>query len=69
MYWETIDSTIQPDPLLIQLSILFKIFWKDLAGSSLWFITVFVVELKETGENSVSVPLYFLTRFWQQSDF
>ena len=46
MYWDLIDSTIQPDPPLIQLSILYKISWKDFSRSNLWFITGFVVELK-----------------------
>ena len=41
------DSIIIPDPSLIQLSILYKVSWKDL--SSLYLselITVLVVELK-----------------------
>ena len=46
MYGDWIDSTIQPDPSLIQLWILYKMFWKDLSRSNLWFVTVFVVELK-----------------------
>ena len=46
MYWDLIDSTIQPELSLIQLSILYKISWKDLSRSNLWFITIFVVESK-----------------------
>ena len=30
MYWDFINSIINPDPSLIQLSIPYKIFWKDL---------------------------------------
>ena len=46
MYWDLIDSTIQPELSLIQLSALYKIYWKDFPILNLWFITVFVVELK-----------------------
>ena len=42
----TIDSIIQPDPSLIQLSILYKISWKGLSRSYSELITVVVVELK-----------------------
>ena len=67
------DSTIQPELSLIRLSILHKISWKDLSRSNLWFITVFVVELKKTGENSISVPLSFfdksLTVIWYLKPF
>ena len=46
MYWDSIDSTAQPDPLLIQTSIMYKISWKELSNLNMWFITIFVSELK-----------------------
>ena len=54
IYWGSDDSTIQPDPLLIQTSIVYKMFWKEFSNLNLWFITVSVVELKQTGANSIS---------------
>ena len=42
MYWDLIDSTFQPDSLLIQTSIMYKISWKKFSNLNLWFITVFV---------------------------
>ena len=59
MYWDLIDATIQSELSLIHLSILY-ISLKDLSRSNWWFIPAFVAELKWTGENSVSVPLYSL---------
>ena len=62
MYWDSINSTIQPDPSLIhyQLSILYKISWKAFPKLNLWFITVFVAELKKIGLNWVSpIGLHF----------
>ena len=58
MYWDLIDLIIQAEHSLIELSILYKISWKDLLRLDLWFITAFVVELKWTGENSISKPCY-----------
>ena len=46
MHWEWSFSIIQPDPALNHLSMLYKISWKAFSRSNLWFITVFVVELK-----------------------
>ena len=43
MYWESVDSIIQPDTSLIQFSILYKISWKALSRLTLSFITFFVV--------------------------
>ena len=54
IYWGSDDSTIQPDPLLIQTSIVYKMFWKEFSNLNLWFITVSVVKLKQTGANSIS---------------
>ena len=63
MYCDSIDSIIQPDPLLIQASILFKIFLKTCSNFNLLFIIVFVDELKQTEVNSISsLGLYFLTK-------
>ena len=63
MYWDSINPIIQPDPLLIHASILYKIYWKDLFNLYLWPITVFVDELQYTGANSISpLDLYFLTK-------
>ena len=45
-YSRCIDSIIQPNPSLIQLSILLKISWKDLPGSYSEPNTVLLVELK-----------------------
>ena len=39
-------SITHPDPLLIQLLILYKISWKDLSSIYLELITILVVELK-----------------------
>ena len=44
-YSPFINSIIQPDPSLIQLSILYKISWKDLSRSYLGLIAVLVVKL------------------------
>ena len=41
-----IHSITQPDPSLIQLSILYKISWKDLSRSYSRLITVLIEELK-----------------------
>ena len=38
--------TTQPDSSLIQSSILYRTFWKDLSSTYLHLITVLVVELK-----------------------
>ena len=46
MYWTSADSINQRDPSVIQLSILYKISWKDLSRSYLELITALVVELK-----------------------
>ena len=46
IYSASIDSIIRPDPSLIQLSILYKISWKDLLRSYLELFTALVVELK-----------------------
>ena len=46
MYLDSIDSTFQPDPLLIQASIIYKISWKKFSNLNLWFMTVFVTELR-----------------------
>ena len=45
-YSASIDSITQPDPSLIQLSVLYKISWKELSSVCLKLITVLVVELK-----------------------
>ena len=37
MYWDSIDSTFQPDPLLIQTSIICKISWKGFPNLNFWF--------------------------------
>ena len=44
-YSKSIDSIIQPDPWLIQLSVLQRISAKDLSRSYSELITVLVVEL------------------------
>ena len=46
MYKESIDSIIPADSSLTHLSMLYKISWKAFSRPILWFITVFVVELK-----------------------
>ena len=67
MYWYSIDSTIQPDASLIQLSIKYKMSWKESSNLNLWFITVFVVELKQTGANSISsLSLYFFNKLFTE---
>ena len=59
-YSASIDSNIQPDLSLIQLSVLLKTSWKGLSILSSEPITVLVVELKQTEANSPSVfSLYF----------
>ena len=45
-YSPLIDSIIQPDPSLIQLSILYKISLKDLSRLNSELITILVVGLK-----------------------
>ena len=45
-YSPSTDSIIQPDPTLIQLSILSKICWKDFLRLYLGSITVLLKELK-----------------------
>ena len=55
MYWESIDSIIQSDPSLIDLSMPNEISRIAFSRPNWWFITVFVVELKKTGDNSISV--------------
>ena len=45
-YSASIDSITHPDPSLIQLSVLYKISWKELSSVCLKLITVLVVELK-----------------------
>ena len=45
-YSVSIDSIIQPDPSLIQLSILQKTSWKDWSILSAGPITVLLIELK-----------------------
>ena len=54
MYYDSIYSIIQPDPLLIQESILYKISLKACSNFNLLFINVVVDELKYTGVNSIS---------------
>ena len=69
MYCDSIDSIIQPDPLLIQASILYRISSKACSNLNLLFIIVFVDELKKTGVNSIySLGLYFLTKLLQFFD-
>ena len=72
-YWEQIFSIIQPDLSFSHLSMLYKISWKAFSRSNLWFITVFAVESKKIGENSISVPFYFfnkiLTVIWYLKHF
>ena len=55
MYWESIDSIIQSDPSLIDLLMPNEISWIAFSRPNWWFIAVFVVELKKTGDNSISV--------------
>ena len=63
MNCDSIDSIIQPDPLLIQASILYKISRKDWSNLYLRFIIVFVDELEQTGVNSISpLDLYFFNK-------
>ena len=62
MYWESIDSIIQSDLGLIDLLMPYKISWKAFSRPNWWFITVFVVELKKPGENSISVVLYSINK-------
>ena len=45
-YSASIDSIAEPDLSLIQLSILYRIYWKDLSISYSRLVTVLVVELK-----------------------
>ena len=45
-YSAAFDSVMQPDPSLIQLSMLCKISWKKLSGSYSRLSTVLVAELK-----------------------
>ena len=61
-YSPSTDSIIQPDPTLIQLSILSKICWKDFLRLYLGSITVLLKELKETGANSLPVFSFCLTK-------
>ena len=63
MYWDSIDSTIQLDALLIQASVRYKISWEAFYDLNLWFITVFSTKLKQTGANSISpLSLYFFNK-------
>ena len=60
---DSIDSMIQPDPLLIRASILYKILWKSCSNLNLLFMIVFADELKYTGVNSISLSgLCFFNR-------
>ena len=63
MYCDSIDSIIQPDLLLIQASILYRISWKAFSNLNLLFVVVFVDELKQTGINSISsLGLYYFNK-------
>ena len=64
MHWGSINSTINPDPSLIHLSMLYGIYWKDLSRPNLRFFSIFVDEFKYVGVNLISpFGLYFLTQF------
>ena len=45
-YSASADSITQPDPSLIQLSILYKISWKDLSSMYLELVTVLTEDLQ-----------------------
>ena len=55
MYWESIDSIIQSARSSIDLSMPNEISWKGFSRPNWWFITVFFVELRKTGDNSISL--------------
>ena len=60
-YSASIDQIIQPNLSLIQLAILLETSWKELSRLDLGPIPVLIVELKQTGANSLSVlSLYLL---------
>ena len=69
-YSVSIDSIIQPNPSLIQLSVLLKTSWKDFTRLSTGPITILLAEKKQTGTNFQSVfSLNLLDKTFSVIDF
>ena len=69
-YSVSIDSIIQPNPSLIQLSVLLKTSWKDFPRLSAGPNTILLAEKKQTGTNFQSVfSLNLLDKTFSLMDF